>query len=274
MAGSLIFFLLLMASPWQTATPAGQKTTGVKTPIVERSEKQFAFYPGGKIEIIAAAPGSVVITGWDQSMVRVEMEKIYYYVSAEEAQALAKRYPARVTYTSTSARILTAGELRPGATLEINVRVFVPRERTDFTIKMVKGDLSIGALRGSVEANLEEGNIATHELAGYVSLSTKRGDLAADFSGARWSGYGFWGKTSMGAIDVRLPVDFSAALQLGTKNGKISVDYPEQIVEGESVPLKIAEKKKACSLTSPIGTGGAPINLMTLAGNIVLASKR
>jgi DUF4097 and DUF4098 domain-containing protein YvlB len=270
----IVFAFLLLPLSWQQTEPAAQKSSGAKTPYTEKSEKEFAFYPGGKIVIAAAAPGSFTIAGWDKASVRVEMEKIFYYLSSEEAQALAKRYPIRVTYTATTARISTGGAAQPGATMENNVQIFVPRDRTDLGIKMVKGDLSIASLRGSVEATLQEGNIEAKDLAGYFSLRTERGDFNVDLSGPRWTGYGFWGKTTQGSIQLKLPVIFSAALQLGAKNGKISVDYPEQMVEGESVPLKILEKKKAASVSTPIGTGGAPINLMTLSGNIVFTGKK
>jgi DUF4097 and DUF4098 domain-containing protein YvlB len=269
----LAFAFLLLHLSWQQTEPA-QKSSGAKIPYTEKSEKEFSFYPGGKIEIAAAAPGSLTIAGWDKASVRVEMEKIFYYLSSEEAQALAKRYPIRVTYTATMARISTGGAAQPGATMENNIQVFVPRDRTDLDIKMVKGDLSLTTLRGSVEATLREGNIEARDLAGYFSLRTERGDLNVDLSGPRWIGYGLWGKTSQGSVRLQLPVVFSAALQLGTKNGKISVDYPEQLVEGESVPLKILEKKKAASVSTPIGTGGAPVNLMTLSGNIIFTGKK
>lgn len=273
MALRLIFAFFLLPLSWQQTKPAAQKNTGAKTPYTERSEKEFAFYPGGKLEIAAAAPGSFTIAGWDKSLVRVEMEKIFYYLAPDEARALAQRFPIRVTYTATSARISTAGA-QPGATMENNIKVFVPKDRTDLGIKINKGDLSISSLRGSVEATLEEGNIEARDLAGYFSLVTKRGDLNIELFGSRWAGYGFWGKTSQGSIELRLPVDFSAALQLGTKNGKISVDYPEQMVQGESVPLKIVEKKQAASVSTPIGTGGSPINLVTFSGNIVFQGKK
>jgi DUF4097 and DUF4098 domain-containing protein YvlB len=270
----LVFAFLLLPLGWQQNEPAAQRSSGTKIPYTEKSEKEFAFYPGGQIEIAAASPGSFTIAGWDKAMVRVEMEKIFYYLSPEEAKVLAKRYPVRVTYTATLARISTAGAAQPGATMENNIQVFVPRDRTDLKIKMVKGDLSIASVRGSVEATLQEGNVDARDLAGYISLRTERGDFNVDLSGLRWTGFGFWGKTSQGSIRLQLPVVFSAALQLGTKNGKISVDYPEQMVEGESVPLKIIEKKSAASVSTPIGTGGPPINLMTFSGNIVFAGKK
>lgn len=267
---SYVLVSIFLMSGW---LPIAQKSADARSPVVEKSEKQFAFYPGGKVEISAAAPGSFTVAGWDRAEVRVETERIFYYLSPEEAQALAKRFPARITYTATTARISTTGTARPGATMETNFRVFVPKERTDLSIKMVKGDLSLSAMRGSVEANIEEGSIEARDLSGYFSLVTKRGDLVAVLSGPRWTGYGFWAKTSQGSVDLTLPGDYSATLQLGTKNGRISVDYPDQVVEGETVPIQVTGKKNAGSVSTPIGGGGAPINMATLSGNITFKRK-
>ena len=270
MAIRLILAFLLLASAWRQPEAAGQKASNLQSPIVVNTDKEFAFYPGGKIEISAAAPGSFTISGWDKALVRVEMEKIFFYVAAGQAQELEKRYPARVTYTPTSAKVSTTGSAKPDGTLEVNVRIFVPRERTDLNIKMIKGDLSVSALSGWVEASLEEGNIETRDLAGYCSALTKLGDLKVELSGKRWTGYGFTGASRRGAIDLTLPIDYSAALQLETGDGTISVDFPEQIVQGESVPLQVVSSKKKRSVSAPIGSGGSPIRLGTSIGNISL----
>lgn len=216
------------------ATGAAHGPTGgaSQAPYIERSENQFAFYPGGKLEINAAAPGSFKIAGWDNSSVRVEMERVFFYVSPEQAQALSKSYPVRITNTPTVARISSAGSPKPGAVMEFNAVVYVPRERTDLNIKMIKGDLSVSALNGEIEATIEEGNVEARDLSGYFSAVTKQGDVDVELQGKRWTGHSFTAATRRGAINLILPADYSAALQLETKDGRISVDYPDQIVEG------------------------------------------
>jgi DUF4097 and DUF4098 domain-containing protein YvlB len=265
----LILASLLLAAGWQQGEPAGQKGIDSKKPYVEKSEQEFAFYPGGKLEISAAAPGSFKVSGWQKASVRVEMEKIFFYVTAEQAQEFAKRFPIHVTHTPTSARISTAGSQQPGAVMEVNVQVYVPRERTDLNIKMVKGDLAVTSLNGSMEATIGEGNVEVKDISGYFSATTKRGDLKADLSGKRWIGYGITAATRRGSIDLSLPVDYSAALQLQTKDGKITFDYPAQTVQGESVPLKVVQKKKSSTISAPIGSDGAQIKLTTVSGDIV-----
>lgn len=126
MVSRLIPAMFILAAVWQPVQPMGQRAGASQAPYIERSENQFAFYPGGKLEINAAAPGSFKIAGWDNSSVRVEMERVFFYVSPEQAQALSKSYPVRITNTPTVARISSAGSPKPGAVMEFNAVVYVP----------------------------------------------------------------------------------------------------------------------------------------------------
>jgi hypothetical protein len=269
MVYGLILAGILLVSGWQPRDSAAQQAVDSKTPYIERSDQEFAFYPGGKIEIGAAAPGSFKIVGWQKAFVRVEMEKIFFYVSPDQAHVLAKMYPVHVTRTQTSAKITTSGPKNPVVNMEVNFQVYVPWERTDLKIKMIKGDLSVATLNGWTEATIVEGNVEAKDLAGYFYAVTKQGDLKVELFGKRWTGYSFSARTERGSVDLSLPVDYSANLQLHTKDGNISTDYPEQMVEGESVPLKVMAKDKTRTLSTEIGTGGSQIKLVTSSGDIV-----
>jgi DUF4097 and DUF4098 domain-containing protein YvlB len=74
-------------------------------------------------------------------------------------------------------------------------------------------------------------------------------------------------------VQLLLPGKYSAALQLETRDGKISVDYPPQVVDGETVPPEIVTSKNAQSLKATVGDGGAPIKLSTNSGDIALSRK-
>ena len=58
-------------------------------------------------------------------------------------------------------------------------------------------------------------------MAGYFSGSTLRGDIHVAMSGNRWRGSEFAALTQMGSADLQLPAEYSAALQLETRNGKV-----------------------------------------------------
>jgi len=258
-------------------------TSSPQAPVVEREEKEFNFFPGGKIEIGAAAAGSVNVIGWQKGLVRVEAEKIIYYPSQAPAppkpqkgrqkqQSAKPQLPIRVRYTQTSAAILTS--VSPGSNTEINLTVYVPRDKTDISAKISHGDISIEGINGWIEVTVAtEGSIEAKSLSGYFSGTTPRGDLNVEMSDIRWRGLEFAALTQKGAVNLQLPLKYSAALQLETRDGKILVDYPPQVVEGEETPPDIVIRKNAQYLKAAVGDGGAPIKLATHSGDVKLLKK-
>jgi DUF4097 and DUF4098 domain-containing protein YvlB len=229
----------------------------------ETSVKEFAFYPGGKLEIRSSVPGNIRITGWNKSSVRVEIQKKISASSNEEAQKLAKQYEVRVTNTVATARIDATAAAGMPAQADVLLSIFVPAQKTDLDIRALGANLAISSLNGSMEATLESGGITAENLDGYFSVLTKLGDLDIRLHRKYWTGYGFSAVTRRGNIRLRIPEDYSAALQLEATNGKITADFPEQ-----ETPLEVLAKKKSQWINGQIGSGGTPIRCATAVGEI------
>ncbi len=243
-----------------------------ETPFVELTKREFSFYPGGRVEIFGQAPGNWKVIGWHKASVMVEFEKIVYHLEPVQAKVLADQFPIQVRWGQTTATLRTAAPPKSLASLEVNAVLYVPKEKTDLKVQLVSGDLTIGGINGWVEANLTSGSIEAKSMSGYFSAVTQSGDLTVEMSGKRWQGYGFTGVTNKGSIALRLPVDYSAALQFDARNGKITISFPEQVVEGESVPWQVMTKKNASTITATVGQGGASVKLLTLLGDIGLST--
>jgi hypothetical protein len=54
----------------------------------------------------------------------------------------------------------------------------------------------------------------------------------------------------------------------------MAVSYPDQVVDGQTVPLAVAIQKKGSTLSAKIGDGGSPIRLLTMAGNVSLSTSK
>lgn len=270
LARCLLLFPTLAAVLQQVPPPSQEKSPTV-SPSTERFRRQFNFYPGGRIQIIGGVVGDFKIIGWKRASVMVEAEKIFYRASPEQAKRLTEQYPVRVRYTNTTALVQTMGPDPTGGSVEVHVTMYVPKDRTDLSIQLIKGDLAVGAVNGWIEANLMDGNAEVKSLQGYFSLMTQRGDLNVEMDAKRWDGHGFTAATQKGTVHVRLPAVYSAALQFETQDGNIHIDFPEQTVEGEKVPLKVLTNKNARTLTATVGDGGAPLRLYTGTGDIYLS---
>jgi hypothetical protein len=279
----LIFFCLqayLTAAPPVGDGSSTQTTPGITAPseiapYVEKQQRQFPFYPGGKLQITTGIPGNVKIIGWEKSSVQLEVERIIYYLPEDQAKLISTKYPLHLTWTQTNAVVQTSGPIGSEAKMEMNLTLHVPQSKTDVNAKVLQGDFAIEKVNGWIEATLAEGNIEAVSMGGYFSATTQRGDLSVEMAGKRWVGHDFSAVTQNGSIRLALSADYSAALSLETRAGEITFDFPDQVLDGETVPLQVVSKKKTAKfLAASIGGGGAPLKLLTHLGNIELVAKR
>ncbi len=240
---------------------------------VEKEEKQFRFYPGGKILIASEVPGSIRIIGWKKGSVQVEAEKIVHGLSPEQAKKEIEKYPLRVRWNQTSSKIQVNGVPEDAVSLEYNLVVYLPGDRTDIKATISRGDISAEKVNGWVELATGTGDLGASSMSGYFFGTTEQGNIHVDMSGNRWKGLEFGASTRLGSIDLQLPEEYSAVLKLETMDGEVVVDYPPQTVDGEPVPLTVGIRKKAQALDTSVGTGGSPITLVTNAGDIRLTKK-
>ncbi len=276
----ICFWLLIGAVLQDVHPPSASPAASDATPYIERVQRQFPFYPGGKIELTLGVRGDVKIQGWQRPEVAIEVERIVYRTAEAEAKALIDRFPLQLRHTQTAAAIRIPGmAVRKGKgpafpeNLETNLRVFLPEQRTDIQVQTVKGDLALERISGWIEATLGEGSIEVRSISGYFSGLTKLGDIDVELSGVRWEGYEFAAVTHRGQALLRLPCRYSAALQLETRDGALAIDYPQQLVNGESVPLVAVAQKRGRSLIATLGDGGSPIKLLTMLGDIRMEAK-
>jgi DUF4097 and DUF4098 domain-containing protein YvlB len=267
-----IFLALLLAAMGQQQKPPAPAAPTVDDlpPVVERGQKQFNFLPGGKLTVTLGVPGSCRIIGWQRSAILLETERVVYHLPENEARLLLDQFPLRTRWTQTTASIGTQNPPTAEPHLEVNLTIYVPKTRTDISINLTKGDLAIGSVGGWVEATLVEGSLEATAMSGYFSALTQRGDLRIEMAGDRWLGHSFTASTKWGSVDLRLPVRFSAALQLETQDGNLTVDFPAQVVDGEESPLAVVTHKKGKSVSATVGDGGAAIRLRTNAGDVSL----
>ena len=252
---------------------APESASPSQSPYVEREEREFNFFPGGKAEIFIGVPGSLKIVGWKKGSVRVEAEKIIYYETPEKAKAFLQKSPVRIRHTETTTTIRAAGTPELQALLEVNLTVYLPGEKTDVNAKMDRGEFSISSINGWVEVTIKEGSLEAKSMSGYFSGRVLKGDVLIEMSGNRWNGLELAAVTQQGSANLVLPQEYSAALQLEARTGKVIVNYPPKIEEGEEVPPEIVVRKNSQSMKASVGDGGAPIRIVTYSGDVTLSKK-
>lgn len=270
----LVVLYCLLASAVYPLEALKAPASDQNAPCREQEEKEFRFYPGGKMTVASKLPGRVRIIGWEKGAVRVELEKIARGVSKDEAGSLFEKHPLRVRYDQTSAKIEVDGKPVEDESIEYNFAIYVPGYKTDLKVEIYRGAISVDAVNGWIEVSTGQGPLEASSLSGYYSGRTRDGDIRVEMSGTAWRGLELGAVTLAGSVDLVLPEKYSASLQLETLDGNVLVDYPPQTVDGETVPLKVGVRKKAQALDASIGSGGAPVKLISHAGDIRLTRKK
>jgi len=155
---------------------------------VEKEEKQFRFFPGGKMQIASEVPGSIRIIGWKKATVLVEAEKIVEELPPELAKEEIGKHPLRVRWNQTSANILVGGLPEEAVAVRCNLTVYVPGDRTDMKATISQGDIYVEKVNGWVEITTAKGNLGAASMSGYFSGMTEHGNIRVDMSGNRWRG--------------------------------------------------------------------------------------
>jgi DUF4097 and DUF4098 domain-containing protein YvlB len=83
--------------------------------------------------------------------------------------------------------------------------------------------------------------------------------MTIDLTGDRWDGVGLDVTTHNGGIKLTLPERYSAELETGTTNGRISTDFPI-MVQGQLNR----------ELRTTLGSGGVTIRAMTTNGGVTI----
>ena len=141
---------------------------------------------------------------------------------------------------------------------DVSVRfvVTVPAH-ANVDVNTVNGDVEVQELRGNVEANTINGDVEAASSGGPVEARTvngsirARGQIASD--GLNYS-------TVNGSIELVLPQNSNADVDLSTVNGRVSSDFPITF-SGEINPRRIRAK---------LGNGGPSLRARTVNGGIRL----
>ena len=125
----------------------------------------------------------------------------------------------------------------------------------DLNLHVSSGSIDVKAMKGNLDAHTSSGSIDVIDARGWVRLETSSGSI--EYAGSPAGDCSF--KTGSGSIDLRLPSDLDARVDLHTGSGTIKVNYP---LEGEHDKHDVR---------GVIGSGeGLSISARTSSGSITL----
>jgi hypothetical protein len=234
--------------------------------VTEKIEQSYALTPNGRVSL-SNVNGTVVLEAWDRSEVRLEAVKV---ASSEEmlkdveviVEARADSIRIRSEYFNQRAG--ARGVWNKDRKLEVNYKLFVPRNARLDEIATVNGLVSIANFSGFVKASAVNGNVNATNLSGDVSLSTVNGEVNADFERVD-AGSRIALSTVNGRVRLVVPSDLNATVRAETLNGTITNEFGLTVRQGQFIGR---------DLNGRIGTGDVPIKLDSVNGGLSISRRK
>jgi hypothetical protein len=166
-----------------------------------------------------------------------------------------------------------AGFSQPSVILELKIPL-----GSDIDIRSGNGSVMVRGAQGNLTIHTDDGNIEARGISGTlridsgngdlqvegtvtaVDLRTRRGNIAAQINPGSNMNSGWVVRTGDGDVDLRLPADFSADLDVSAGDGNVRLDFPMAMIGGG----------RQSSIRGPINGGGQHLELHSDKGNIMV----
>lgn len=227
--------------------------------VRDEIRRSFELQPGARVEV-QGINGSVDLQTSDS-----KSAEVYVLRTGKSRDALDRR---EVTVEQTANGILIKGKearhrgfwehLFGGRTPNEQVTIKAPRQIA-FALKGVNGRVTSGDIDGPLEVKGVNGKIELGQTSGSAEISGVNGRISVglkslDDRGARFSGVN-------GGIELRLGNGLNADLTARGMNGNVRSEIAEVTVDKEEYGRNYSAR---------IGTGGAPITISGINGNVRL----
>jgi hypothetical protein len=207
------------------------------------------------LDVDAGRNGGIRVRGWDRGDVLVRARVVGYADSDAEARRIVSG--VRVTTTGGSVRAEGPDGGADGR-WSVSFEIQVPRTAL-LTLNTNNGGISIADFHGTAKFRAHNGGVTLDNVSGDIRGETTNGGVTIDLAGDRWDGAGLDVETRNGGIRMSLPEHYSAALEAGTTNGRVSIDFP--------VMVQGSFRKQ---LNTTLGAGGAKIRAITTNGGVTI----
>jgi DUF4097 and DUF4098 domain-containing protein YvlB len=202
--------------------------------------------------------GSISVTSWDGPDILVRAQ----VVTAANGEWLAAALAAQVTLQTAGGIVVGRGpSTHEDQQWSLALEIFVPAQ-SGLSLSTVNGSISAGGVRGPIEFNTTNGSVSIAGDGGDVRGRGVNGSITVSAGGDHWQGQTLDVRTVNGGIDLKVPRDCAAHVELSTVLGDISTDFP---VSGWA---RVGLGRK---LTFDLGTSGL-VRASTTLGRIDLTS--
>jgi hypothetical protein len=214
--------------------------------------REETFAGSGLLDVDASRNGGIRVRGWDRTDIRLVARIVASADSESRARALAE-----AVRIETGARVRATGpETGRNESWHVSYQIDVPRDAR-LALNTLNGGISIEDFRGSATFRATNGGVSLTDVSGDIRGETTNGGVNIRLTGDRWEGAGLDVETRNGGVRMLVPERYSAELETGTVNGRVSVEFPVTVTGTLGRTLR-----------TTLGSGGARVRAMTRNGGI------
>lgn len=214
------------------------------------------------LEVLASPNGGVSILGWNRQEILVRARVDAQAPTEGEAKVLAGQVRIQAGAGRVTATGPDRGQLKD-AWWSVTYEVFVPH-RIDLKASSVNGGVNLQDVEGNITYATVNGGVNLTRLAGNVRGETTNGGVNVDMAGDRWRGVGLDAQTVNGGVNLQLPMNYSAKIVTSTVNGGVRTEFPFALS---------GDLHRQKNLEFNVGSGGAPIRIITRNGGVSIRKK-
>jgi DUF4097 and DUF4098 domain-containing protein YvlB len=261
----VIFFAALILIVVGSFFPIETKAAKVRKQV----HNTFSLVYGGKVSV-ENTNGNIIISTWDKKSVDVVAEIVVRYNHRRRAEEFLDEVEIlyendedfvdiRVDYPGRRGGGLLSwlfGGGKPSVSVDFEIKV---PQIADLEINTVNGKILIEDVQGDVHTRSTNGGIRLSSIKGPVSCKTVNGSITAEIEEiASFEKMSF--RTTNGGIELIVPVNLKANVEVNTVNGGIFTD----------LPLEISGRFNRKSMRGKINHGGGELILKTVNGGVTI----
>ena len=211
----------------------------------------------GRLSVDAGPNGGVTVKGWMRGDVLVRSR----IDTSADTEAAATSLASRVLVDGSGGQVHATGpESADNSGWSVSYEVFVP-QNSDLNLKTNNGGMNISDVRGQIHFDVNNGGVNLKRVGGDVSGATVNGGVQVELTGAIWDGRQMDVKTHNGGVNVSMPANYSAHVQMETGSGRIQSDFANNL----------QANNKPRQMDFNVGSGGPLLHVSTVNGGVHLS---
>jgi hypothetical protein len=240
--------------------PGRGQLTGRATDEWSRS---YSLAAGGEVQV-GGSSGSVDVQAVDGDTVDVKAERIARAATDEAAREILPRISIKEETSADKVAIRTEplGGIVIGVSVEVRYNVRAPKTAT-IRVRTGNGAVGVRGFTGRVLVNGFNGDVTADDLGGGVEVRTINGNAKIGLASVGADLIDL--KVTNGGLTLILPGTASANLLATSTNGKIDVSALRLEPMGDQTPRRVRGR---------LNSGGTPIELSTINGNILVEPRQ